>query len=257
MLRQKYAICQISKQPSPGKTVSNQQLQQPETLPPKGYSVNYGCRHVVSQQTFAPIECGDDLRANRLGINMKRILPIGTAALLIAGCASNPDSIDSAYVSPLKYKDYDCDQIAQEMDYTGQRTTRLYQRLKDERTSDNWQMGVGLLVFWPALFFLEGGDGPEAAEYSQLKGEFEALRQASVQKKCGIDRQSPEEIIKQAQESDGKDSPVGSEATSATEATDGASKSQEERLRELKALFDDGLISEEVYLARQREILAD
>ena len=46
-------------------------------------------------------------------------------------------------------------------------------------------MAVGMLLFWPALFFLEGGDSPEAAEYSRLKGEVEALNEASMLKKCG------------------------------------------------------------------------
>ena len=120
----------------------------------------------------------------------------------LLGCSSNPNKIDAAYVSPLKYKDYNCDQIAMEMDYVGQRTTKLYSRLKDQSTADNWQMGVGLLVFWPSLFLLEGGDGPGAAEYAQLKGEFEALRDNSVRKKCMSDHLSPEEILKSKGESD-------------------------------------------------------
>lgn len=120
--------------------------------------------------------------------------------LSVAGCASNPDKIDAAYVSPLKYKDFDCDQIALEMDYVGQRTTKLYSRLKKEHGKDQAQMGVGLVLFWPALFFLEGGDGPEAAEYAQLKGEFEALRENSVQKRCQIESKSPDEIFQEAAE---------------------------------------------------------
>lgn len=122
--------------------------------------------------------------------------------VLVSGCASSPDKIDAAYVSPLKYRDYDCDQIALEMDYVGQRTNKLYARLKSERTADNVQMGVGLLVFWPALFFLEGGDGPEAAEYAQLKGEYEALRENAVQRKCAITSKSPEELMKEAREAE-------------------------------------------------------
>ena len=131
-----------------------------------------------------------------------RVKPIvaSCVALVLTACATNPDKIDAAYVSPLKYKDYDCDQIAMEMDYVGQRTTKLYTRLKKEANADSAQMGVGLILFWPALFFLEGGDGPEAAEYAQLKGEFEALRENSVQKKCGIESKSPEEIMKEARE---------------------------------------------------------
>ena len=122
-------------------------------------------------------------------------------SVIIAGCASNPDKISTAYVSPLKYKDYDCDQIALEMDNISHRTTELYQHLKKERTADDWKMGVGLVLFWPALLFLNGGDGPEATEYSQLKGEYEAVRENSVSKKCGIESKSPEEIIKENDES--------------------------------------------------------
>ena len=47
-------------------------------------------------------------------------------------------------------------------------------------------MGVGLILFWPALFALEGGDGPDAEEYRRLKGEVDALQTVSVKKKCGF-----------------------------------------------------------------------
>lgn len=125
-------------------------------------------------------------------------------SFLVSGCASNPDKIDAAYVSALKYSSYDCQQLGMELDYVGQRTTRIYNQLKDEQKGDQWQMGVGMLLFWPALLALEGGDGPNAAEYSQLKGEYEALRQNVVQKKCGFETKSPQEIIKSAAEADKK-----------------------------------------------------
>ena len=96
-----------------------------------------------------------------------------------------------------------------EMDHVGHRTTTLYQRLKKERNADNWQMGIGLVLFWPTLFFLEGGDGPEAAEYAQLKGDFEALRINSVERKCGIEALSPEEVLKRE---DAKDKQEGDES---------------------------------------------
>lgn len=129
---------------------------------------------------------------------MKKLI-LCSCVIIATGCASNPDKIASAYVSPLQYKNANCDQIALEMEHVSRKTTEVYQRLKKERSKDNWQMGVGLVLFWPALLFLEGGDGPEAAEYSQLKGDFEALRQASVAKSCSISAQSPEQIIKEAE----------------------------------------------------------
>ena len=136
-------------------------------------------------------------------MKIRKFIAVGAISVLAASCATNPYKIDAAYVSPLKYQNYDCQQIAMEMDYIGNRTTKLYQRMKSERKKDNWQMGVGLVLFWPALFALEGGDGPEASEYAQLKGDFEALRQASVQKKCELSYRSPEQIIKESAEKDG------------------------------------------------------
>ena len=125
---------------------------------------------------------------------------------IITGCATSPDKISATYVSPLKYKDYDNDQIVMEMDYIGQRTAELYYQLDKEAKSDQGQMALGLLIFWPALFFLEGGDGPQAAEYARLKGEYEALRKIAIQRKIGLELmpKSPEEIIKDLTDKDKK-----------------------------------------------------
>jgi hypothetical protein len=123
---------------------------------------------------------------NRKGeIEMKKKLVGLGVALLMAGCASSPDKIQTSYVSPLQYKDYDCDQIAGDLDRISHRINDLYGRLKKTSDDDSTQMAVGMLLFWPALFFLEGGDGPEAAEYGRLKGEYDALEKVAIQKKCG------------------------------------------------------------------------
>lgn len=127
-----------------------------------------------------------------------RLLAIGIASAGFAGCASNPDQLQASYVSSFKYQDFNCQQLALEMEHVSARTSSLYNQLKRERSADNWQTGVGLVLFWPALFFLEGGDGPQAAEFSQLKGEFEALRQTSVAKQCTVTARSPEAIMEEA-----------------------------------------------------------
>ncbi len=169
-----------------------------------------------------------------------------TLILSLTYCASNPDSIDAAYVSPLKYANYECDQIAMELDYVGQRTNTLYQSLAAKRRADNWQMGVGLILFWPTLFALEGGDGPDAGEYAQLKGEYEALRTNSVQKRCGLAMQSPDEILDAAREAD-----LAQEVSNEEESVTPLS----ERLRELDSLLEEGVISEEEHqAARQRAL---
>ena len=45
-------------------------------------------------------------------------------------------------------------------------------------------MGVGLVLFWPALFFLATPDQKE--ELAQLKGDYDALQAVALQQRCGI-----------------------------------------------------------------------
>ncbi|WP_340693334.1 hypothetical protein, partial [Hyphomonas sp.] len=110
----------------------------------------------------------------------------GLAVLMLAGCASSPNKIAAQYVSPMAYQSYDCDQIALEQNRIERRTGELYQSLKKEANADKWQMGVGLILFWPTLFLLEGGDGPEATEYARLRGEYNAISEVSISKKCQL-----------------------------------------------------------------------
>lgn len=115
-----------------------------------------------------------------------KISTIAISLIVLTGCASQPDDIQTAYVSDLHYKNYDCDQLQGEASRVSQRAADLHSRLKDKADGDAAQMGVGLILFWPTLFFLEGGDGAEAHEYSRLKGEREAIERASIQQKCTI-----------------------------------------------------------------------
>ena len=116
-------------------------------------------------------------------------LPAGAgfaAALAVAGCATPPDEMPAQYVSPVQYENYDCDQISAEMERVSRRVNELYLSLKKTADNDAAQMGIGLVLFWPALFFLEGGDSPQAAEYGRLKGEYEALESTAVRKRCTV-----------------------------------------------------------------------
>ena len=108
------------------------------------------------------------------------------ATLLAVGCATQPEELQTQYVSPLQYKEYDCNQISGEMERTSRRINEMYISLKKTADDDSAQMGVGLILFWPALFFLEGGDGQQAAEYGRLKGEYEALETVAIEKSCAI-----------------------------------------------------------------------
>ena len=119
------------------------------------------------------------------GINIKSFVVLLLVTLLV-GCATAPEKLGATYVSPLQYKDYTCEQIGMEMQRVSRKVAELRGTLDKDASNDAAQMGIGLILFWPALFFLEGGDGVNASQYSHLKGEFEALEQVAIQKECGI-----------------------------------------------------------------------
>lgn len=120
---------------------------------------------------------------------MKKFLYTGISVVLatsiFTGCATKSSDLQTSYVSPLQYHSYNCQQISLEMQRVSSKVESLGGQIDKKATGDKVAMGVGLVLFWPALFFLDG-DGPEAQEYSRLKGEYDALTQASIEKQCNL-----------------------------------------------------------------------
>lgn len=121
---------------------------------------------------------------NRHGSLPRRLL-LATVALSVAlgGCATSSSGVATAYVSPLQYRNYDCDQIIAEMQRVQVRVKQLAGRLDQAAENDKALFGVGMLLFWPALFAL-GGTKEQEAEYARLKGEYEALEKTANEKRC-------------------------------------------------------------------------
>jgi hypothetical protein len=116
---------------------------------------------------------------------MKKLITV-FFLLIVASCATAPKDISAAYISPLKYQAYDCDQIAMESANIERRVNILYASLESSSKGDKRNTVIGAILFWPTLFFIDG-DSPEGAEYAQLKGEYQALQTVAVQKKCTIE----------------------------------------------------------------------
>jgi hypothetical protein len=104
--------------------------------------------------------------------------------VLLAGCASGSKEIAASYVSPMTYENYTCEQLIAENQRLQSRLSAVAGAVDKKAHGDKVKMGVGLVLFWPTLFFLKG-DGAEAQEYARLKGEHEAFDQAYVRKNCG------------------------------------------------------------------------
>jgi hypothetical protein len=53
------------------------------------------------------------------------------------------------------------------------------------RSRDSVKTGVGVVLFWPVLLFMDG-DGPKVSEIASLKGQMDAMGSATIQKKCRV-----------------------------------------------------------------------
>ena len=171
---------------------------------------------------------------------MKRtIATVLSVSITLVGCATSSKEIASAYVSPVQYQSYDCNQLANEMQRIQSRANQLSGRLDEAASNDKAIMGVGMILFWPALFAL-GGTKQQEAEYSRLKGEYDAAEQTANAKKC-----SATTVVASNQV---QDQPASTTSIPQTQT-------KEDKLKELKRLHDAGLIAPEVYSAQQKAIL--
>lgn len=113
---------------------------------------------------------------------MKTTAIITALAIAVSGCAVSSRAVPTAAVSHTQYRNYDCDMLAHELDRLQVRTNNLGMRLDEAASNDQGLMAVSLLLFWPAAFAL--GNKQQEAEYGYLKGQVDAVQQASIVKKC-------------------------------------------------------------------------
>jgi uncharacterized lipoprotein YajG len=163
---------------------------------------------------------------------MKGIL-IGLATLTLAGCATTSQNIQSTYVSPMTYDSYDCTQLSLEADRISRRVSELTGQIDKRASGDKTQTAVALVLFWPAVFFL-GNNEAQNAELSKLKGESEALQQASITKDCSTSTTS---------------STVTQEQTAPAQDTYA-------QLEKLAKLRDDGILTDEEFQIEKTKLLS-
>lgn len=106
-------------------------------------------------------------------------------ALLLSACAKGSDEITASYISPITYQNYSCSQLSAEAQRVSAEASKMSGVQDDKASSDAVATTVAVVLFWPAAFLVKG-DGQTAAELSKLKGQFNAIEQASIQKKCGL-----------------------------------------------------------------------
>lgn len=112
-------------------------------------------------------------------------------AFTVSSCAKPPSEITATYISPVAYENYTCEQLGQEAQRVSARASDIMGVQQQKASGDAVAMGVGLILFWPALLFIKG-NGETEAEVGRLKGQMEAIEQVSIQKQCGFEFQPVE-----------------------------------------------------------------
>lgn len=117
--------------------------------------------------------------------NKTKLTILGAISLAsLVGCMNMPTSpqqITGAYVSGLKYDNFECSRLSSELGSLSRRENLLVtaqeQRIKTSKTQAFWY-GYGQ------------GDGIEASELANVRGEREAVRSALDAKTCKYEQAS-------------------------------------------------------------------
>ena len=104
-----------------------------------------------------------------------------SGVVLLAGCADKAANIQPSYISPLMYKDYECDTLNQEYNRLimhGQSVNKQQDRIANNDTG----AVAAILLFWPTLFLIDNDDMRE--QVALIKGQLNAIQESAIQKGC-------------------------------------------------------------------------
>lgn len=128
---------------------------------------------------------------------MRKFLFLTACAALVNGCATKASKVDAAYVSSNEFPYSTCEQLVGEAARVESDVNRLTGKQNKKAKNDKIATGVGLVVFWPALFFLASDD--EKQELAVAKGRYEAINRAYDQKFCAQKLRAQQNQLNQPQ----------------------------------------------------------
>ncbi|MCC9598272.1 hypothetical protein G7087_12670 [Rubrivivax benzoatilyticus] len=114
--------------------------------------------------------------------------------LAVAGCATRSVDVRPQPVDPADFAAWDCVRLADESDAVQQRAADVAYAVDDIAGRNIVALGVGVSIFWPALFALRP-NGHEAGELAQLQGRYEAMKTAAHRQGCAHTDELPPERL--------------------------------------------------------------
>lgn len=110
--------------------------------------------------------------------NIIGIATVATVSLLLTSCMNMPTStaqITGSHTSGVKYENYGCTKLGRELDSLARRENQLVVAQEQRIRSSQMQ------AFWTGF---GQGDGIEASELANVRGEKEAVRSMMETKGC-------------------------------------------------------------------------
>ena len=84
----------------------------------------------------------------------KKTITIFSICIFLNACAESSKDIVGTYVSPLQFADYACPQLKSEMVRVSSKVKALTGKIDTNNENDKMITGAGMILFWPALFFI-------------------------------------------------------------------------------------------------------
>jgi len=187
--------------------------------------------------------------------------------ILLSACtaAKRASEVNATYVAAYNFEDKSCQQIFVLAEEFKQRTPALERKVDETRREDKIKEQVGLWLFWPTYFFMQG-NAEEQTELAMARGNLNALRTAALQKGCNVSQnQAARELAPDY--SSTLSSPPSSNKTSNKQSfmkekeldklleEISKAKIDREALQQILTLYEKGVISKNTYNAETKRIL--
>ena len=91
------------------------------------------------------------------------VLAIAALGLAVSGCATGSSGIHAEYAPAMMYQGYNCQQLSMEDQRLRGAVADLKGEVDHDATNDKIMTGVGVALFWPALFFIKGNGEAESS----------------------------------------------------------------------------------------------
>ncbi|MGR3564095.1 MAG: hypothetical protein ACU0FH_14920 [Heliomarina sp.] len=116
---------------------------------------------------------------------MKKLISSIACCAILAACAEQPSQIDALYVSPNVYRDKSCSNLMIERNTIINNVNRLTEQQQKAADTDAAAMGIGMVLFWPALFALGTTDDKSEA-LATAKGNYDAITAQMHSRRCKV-----------------------------------------------------------------------